>query len=197
MLYLAIDCFAVKGGCKNPVGVSNHFLGGLIAVVMGIVTMVCLMRNMPRKIKEVTLYSGKEYCIDTMIKGHHVHELPPPSISGTEYMLMMKRMAELEERVNILTMKPSTMPQERRDVKCCSKPDKHPSARASSHQEVTRNIAQFWKLRGKNRDNSLVIIIHVFNHFLVQVLEDSLVRQQELVKHLEKKKKKKLSQAYL
>lgn len=116
MLYLAIDCFAVKGGCKNPVGVSNHFLGELMAVVMGIVTMVRLMRNMPRKIKEVTLYSGKEYCIDTMIKGHHVHELPPPSISGTEYMLTMKRMAELEERVNILTMKPSTMPQEKEEM---------------------------------------------------------------------------------
>ncbi|KAJ0010764.1 hypothetical protein Pint_34745 [Pistacia integerrima] len=110
------DCFAVKGGCKNPEGVSNHLLGGLMAVVMGIVTMVRLTRNMPRKITEASLYSGGDYYTDTMIKSHHVQKLPPHSVSGTEFHLMMKRMAELEERVNILTMKPVTMPPEKEEM---------------------------------------------------------------------------------
>lgn len=87
-----------------------------MAVVMGIVAVIRMTRNMPRKITEAALYGSASLYSDTMIKGHHVQKLPPPSISGTEYMSMINRMAELEERMNILTKKPATMPQEKEEL---------------------------------------------------------------------------------
>lgn len=116
LLLLATDCLTVKDGCKNPEGASNHLFGGLMAVVMGIVAVIRMTRNMPRKITEAALYGSASLYSDTMIKGHHVQKLPPPSISGTEYMSMINRMAELEERMNILTKKPATMPQEKEEL---------------------------------------------------------------------------------
>ncbi|XP_044489287.1 phosphatidylinositol/phosphatidylcholine transfer protein SFH3-like isoform X3 [Mangifera indica] len=159
------DCLTVKDGCKNPEGASNHLFGGLMAVVMGIVAVIRMTRNMPRKITEAALYGSASLYSDTMIKGHHVQKLPPPSISGTEYMSMINRMAELEERMNILTKKPATMPQEKEEL---------------------LNAAV-------NRVNTLEQELAATK----KALEDSLVRQQELMASLEKKKKKKKRMVYL
>ncbi|KAK6924417.1 CRAL-TRIO lipid binding domain, partial [Dillenia turbinata] len=103
---LSRDCFALADACKNADGFSNHIISGLMAFVMGIVTMIRLTRNMPRKLTDATLYSNPSYCVDTMMKDHG-RQLPAPSISAAEYLKMMTRMAELEEKVSILSMKPS------------------------------------------------------------------------------------------
>ncbi|KAJ4716560.1 Phosphatidylinositol/phosphatidylcholine transfer protein [Melia azedarach] len=95
-------------GCKNPDGV----FGGFLAFVMGIVTMVRLSRNMPRKLTEAALYGSPVFYGDTMMKGH-VHKLQGPSMSGADHMSMVKRMAELEEKVNTLTAKPAAIPPEK------------------------------------------------------------------------------------
>lgn len=75
--------------------------------VMGIVTMVRLTRNMPRKLTEATLYSTNDYYTDSPAKG-----IP---VAGTEYVSMMKRMADLEEKMNTLSKKPTTMPPEKEE----------------------------------------------------------------------------------
>ncbi|TKY75415.1 Phosphatidylinositol/phosphatidylcholine transfer protein SFH3 [Spatholobus suberectus] len=97
------DCFP----SKTSVGFSNHLVGGIMAFVMGIVTMIRMTRNMPRKITESTLYGSSGYYDGTMMKA--------PTISSNDYMTMMKRMAELEEKVTVLNMRP-VMPPEKEEV---------------------------------------------------------------------------------
>ncbi|KAK0592195.1 hypothetical protein LWI29_014994 [Acer saccharum] len=73
--------------------------------------------NDPDIMKEDTedaLYGAHVYYANTMMKGHyHQLAIAPPMLSGPNYISMMKRMANLEEKVNILTIKPATMPPEK------------------------------------------------------------------------------------
>ncbi|KAJ6739104.1 PHOSPHATIDYLINOSITOL/PHOSPHATIDYLCHOLINE TRANSFER PROTEIN SFH10-RELATED [Salix koriyanagi] len=77
---------------------------------MGIVTMVRISRNMPRKLAEVAAYGSQVYYADEMAKSH---VLAAPSISTSEYKNMMLRMAEMEEKLNVLSSKPQAMPAEK------------------------------------------------------------------------------------
>ncbi|XP_062076800.1 phosphatidylinositol/phosphatidylcholine transfer protein SFH3-like isoform X2 [Humulus lupulus] len=107
--------FAVNEACKTTNGTSNQLFSGIMAFVMGIVTVVRLTRDMPKKITEAAVYGSPVYYNEiTMIKGS---QLPAPApISNTEYMNMMKRMAELEEKVSVLNMKPVVMPPEKEEM---------------------------------------------------------------------------------
>lgn len=78
-----------------------------MALVMGIVTMIRMTSSMPRKLTEAALYGNSEYYDGTMMKA--------PAISSNEYMAMMKRMADLEEKVTILSVRPS-MPPEKEEM---------------------------------------------------------------------------------
>lgn len=70
--------------------------------------MLRMTRNMPRKVTEATaLYANPLYCDGNMMKA--------PAISMNDQMALMKRMAELEEKVNVLSMKP-TMPPEMEEL---------------------------------------------------------------------------------
>ena len=82
---------------------------------MGIVTVIRLTRNMPRKITEAAIFGSPIYYNEmTMIK---TQQMPAPAaISNAEYMTMMKRMAELEEKVSVLSMKPVAMPPEKEEM---------------------------------------------------------------------------------
>ncbi|KAK1570785.1 hypothetical protein Q3G72_007003 [Acer saccharum] len=63
---------------------------------------------------EDALYGAHVYYANTMMKGHyHQLAIAPPMLSGPNYISMTKRMADLEEKVNILTIKPATMPPEK------------------------------------------------------------------------------------
>ncbi|XP_059435989.1 phosphatidylinositol/phosphatidylcholine transfer protein SFH12 isoform X2 [Corylus avellana] len=111
------DCFAMHDACKIPEGFSSQIFTGLMAIIMGIVTMVRLTRNMPKKVTDATIYSSPFYCVDTMFKGQAPsHQFPEPAISGVEYMSVLKRMAELEEKVSVLSMKPAGMPAEKEQI---------------------------------------------------------------------------------
>ncbi|GMY05743.1 phosphatidylinositol/phosphatidylcholine transfer protein SFH3-like [Fagus crenata] len=112
-LTLPKDHFPVHNSCKVPEGLSNQIVGGIMAFILGIVTMVRLTRNMPKKLTEAALYSSSDYYDGEMIKGH---QLPSPAISSTDYMLVIKRMAELEEKVNVLSNKPAVMPPEKEEM---------------------------------------------------------------------------------
>ncbi|CAL0326923.1 unnamed protein product [Lupinus luteus] len=103
--------YSVSQEVNNPSdGFSKQFVGGIMAIVMGVITMIRMTRTMPSKITEATLYSNSVYYNDTMLK-----TLPTPTISNDDHMTMMKRMAELEEKVAILSMKP-VMPPEKEEL---------------------------------------------------------------------------------
>ncbi|XP_008460965.1 phosphatidylinositol/phosphatidylcholine transfer protein SFH3-like isoform X2 [Cucumis melo] len=99
---------------KVPEGFSNQIVGGIMALVMGIVTMVRLTRTMPKKLTEAAIYSSTVYYDGSMAK--HPALPPPAAVPLSDYMTMMKRMAELEERVNVLNMKPAAMPADKEEM---------------------------------------------------------------------------------
>uniref|UniRef100_A0A803Q9U3 CRAL-TRIO domain-containing protein n=1 Tax=Cannabis sativa TaxID=3483 RepID=A0A803Q9U3_CANSA len=150
--------FAVNEACKAANGTSNQLFSGIMAFVMGIVTVVRLTRDMPKKITEAAVYGSPVYYDEiAMIKGG---QLPAPAaISNTEYMNMMKRMAELEEKVSVLNMKPVVMPAEKEEM---------------LNAALNRVSALEQELSAAKK-----------------ALEDALVKQEELVSYVDKKKKKK------
>ena len=108
----ATECPPVHGACKAQGG-STQILNGILTVVMGIVTMVRISRNMPRKLAEVAAYGSQVYYADEMAKSH---VLAAPSISTSEYKNIMLRMAEMEEKLCVLSSKPQAMPAEKEEM---------------------------------------------------------------------------------
>lgn len=109
------DCRIEYDACKVPGGVSSPLFTGVMAFVMGIVTMIRVTRNMPKKLTNATIYSSPVYCDDTIVK-NQTHLAHASAISGADYMSVLKRMAELEEKVTVLSMKPATMPPEKEEM---------------------------------------------------------------------------------
>lgn len=147
---------------ETPAGLSNPVFSGIMALVMGIVTMVRLTRNMPRKISEAAVYGSPVYYNDMVVTGHHHHKQLPLAAApphGLDYMAVMKRMAELEERVTVLGAKPASMPAEKEEL---------------LNSAMDRVTALELELSATKK-----------------ALEESLARQGELMAYLEKKQKKK------
>ena len=78
---------------------------------MGIVTMIRLTRNMPKRLTDATLYSKPTYCEDAVKQQKKTITVPE-----AEYLKMMQRMAELECQVIALSAKPATMPPEKEEM---------------------------------------------------------------------------------
>ncbi|XP_024021773.1 phosphatidylinositol/phosphatidylcholine transfer protein SFH12 [Morus notabilis] len=106
------DCYTMHDGCKMSDGFSSQIFTGVMTVVMGIVTMVRLTRNIPKKLTDSTFYSSPTYCDDDSMSGAKV-QLQGAAMSSADLMSVMKRMAELEERVTVMSMKQVTMPLEK------------------------------------------------------------------------------------
>ncbi|KAI3441284.1 CRAL-TRIO domain-containing protein [Psidium guajava] len=106
-------CFVPPDPCKSPGAISSHIFNGVLAFVVGIFTMVRMTRDMPRKLTDGILYSTSMYYVDPMKKGHR---LPEPSISRNDYLNMMKRMAELEDKVMVISKKQPSMPPEKEEM---------------------------------------------------------------------------------
>ncbi|CAK9134079.1 unnamed protein product [Ilex paraguariensis] len=156
----ATDYYPIHDACKPTDGISNQIFTGVMTFVLGIVTMVRMTRNMPRKLTDATLYSSSMYGVDEMIKGEALpYKLPAPAISSTDYFTMMKRMGELEEKVSVLSNKPAAMPPQKEEM---------------LNNAMSRVDALEQELSATKK-----------------ALEDALVRQEELIAYLDKKKKKK------
>ncbi|XP_015932750.1 phosphatidylinositol/phosphatidylcholine transfer protein SFH3 [Arachis duranensis] len=82
---------------------TSQLVGGLMAIFMSFITMVRFTRNMPRKITEAALYGGAVYYDGAMMRA--------PKVSINDHMTMMKRMAELEEKMNALSIRPIMSPE--------------------------------------------------------------------------------------
>lgn len=103
--------------CKSPEGFNNQVFSGVMTFVMGLVTMIRVTRNMPKRLTDASLLSSSLHCDDTVVKGHvQSQKLPAPAVSSAEFMSAMRRMTELEERVNVLTAKPAAMPVEKEEM---------------------------------------------------------------------------------
>ncbi|WMV55103.1 hypothetical protein MTR67_048488 [Solanum verrucosum] len=157
----ASDFLPMHDISKSPDGFSNHLFTGVMTFVMGVVTMVRMTRNMPRKLTDSTLLSGSLKGVDMHVKPVHSQEyrLSGPAISNNEYFSMMKRMGELEEKVISLSNKPSSLPPEKEEM----------LNNVMSHVDKLEQELCATKM----------------------ALETALSRQEELLAYIEKKKKKK------
>ncbi|KAI4298316.1 hypothetical protein L6164_031890 [Bauhinia variegata] len=82
----------------------NHFVGGIMTFVMGLIAVIRLTKNMPRKLTEAAVI-GSSVLLEGPVKGHH------SVISTNDHITMMKRMAELEDKLTVLNKKPSMPPE--------------------------------------------------------------------------------------
>ncbi|GMI74504.1 SEC14-LIKE 3, SEC14-like 3 [Hibiscus trionum] len=108
------DCYQKKGDGEVTKRLSNRVLKRIMAFVTGILTMIRLSRNMPKKLMEANVYGSQVYYADPKTAGH-----APPlplSITSADYLSMMERMANLEDKVRVLMGKPATMPPEKEEL---------------------------------------------------------------------------------
>jgi len=92
--------------------VNSQIFTGVMAFVMGILTMVRMTRNMPKKLTDANFYSNfGEY------KGQASNDqMTVPAISAQEFMTVMKRMAELEEKMSNMNNLAICMPPEKEEM---------------------------------------------------------------------------------
>lgn len=103
----ASDCY---GNAFKAEGISNQIVAGLMTFIMGIVTMIRLTRNMPKRMTDATLYSTPVYCLDSTMGNGQPNDISGrPPISNDEFMTVMKRMAAMEEKLMAITVKPDAI----------------------------------------------------------------------------------------
>ncbi|XVF59682.1 hypothetical protein PTKIN_Ptkin07bG0295500 [Pterospermum kingtungense] len=108
---------AMRETVKVPDEPGSHLFTGVITFVMGIATMIRVTRNMPRRLTDGNIYAGPDYCVETVDRNQEPsNKLTTAAISTNELMSIMKRMAELEERLADMNMKTSTMPPEKEEM---------------------------------------------------------------------------------
>ncbi|XP_023634018.1 phosphatidylinositol/phosphatidylcholine transfer protein SFH1 isoform X2 [Capsella rubella] len=105
------DCYVRKGAPKKGDGM---LVGGVMAFVMGIVAMVRLSKDVPRKLTEAALY-GNSVCYEESTKSKQNQAQFSAPVSSSEYMLMVKRMAELEDKCMFLDLKPAYVESEKEE----------------------------------------------------------------------------------
>ncbi|XP_019166288.1 PREDICTED: phosphatidylinositol/phosphatidylcholine transfer protein SFH3-like isoform X2 [Ipomoea nil] len=105
----AEGCYPAHYPSRVEERTSTNFFSGMMALVMSIVTMVRMTRNLPRQLMTdaaMSMYSP----------GPGAYQLPEPGISASEYMSMMKRLSELEEKVVVLSKKMPSLPPEKEEM---------------------------------------------------------------------------------
>lgn len=100
---------ASQANCEIPAGFSSQIFAAIMTVIVGLVTMARLTKSIPKKLAASTFYSSPIYCDseDDSVSG--AAKLKAQEID----MSVVKRMAELEERVALLSVKPAFMPPEK------------------------------------------------------------------------------------
>jgi len=72
---------------------------------MGIVAMLRLSKAVPRKLTDVALLTNSVYYEEAKMSKPNQDEVSAPPVSSSEYVIMVKRMAELEEKYKSLDSK--------------------------------------------------------------------------------------------
>ncbi|XP_027910298.1 phosphatidylinositol/phosphatidylcholine transfer protein SFH3-like isoform X2 [Vigna unguiculata] len=101
------DQLALSKDCLSSNNNSNRFRipfsGGIMSILMAVITVIRVAKKVPRKITGADMFGNTAYC--------NSNEMKAPAICMDDQMAMMKRMAELEEKVNILSKKPEMPPE--------------------------------------------------------------------------------------
>ncbi|GMI78301.1 hypothetical protein HRI_001499300 [Hibiscus trionum] len=107
-----------KEACMVPVGFSSHLFTGVMTFVMGIGAMIKVTRNMPRKPTDGNSCSSQVESVNTGDRSLQTSSQSPPpgALSAEELTSVMKRMAELEERLSVINTKPSAMPPDKEEL---------------------------------------------------------------------------------
>ncbi|CAM8918777.1 unnamed protein product [Rhodiola kirilowii] len=105
-----------QDACKSYNGLRSNVFNAVMTLVLGIVAVLRLARNIPRKLTNATIYSSPDYCAGTIKEMVASSQLPGPTISSTEYMSVVTRLADLEEKMITLSKKPVVMPSEKEEM---------------------------------------------------------------------------------
>ncbi|CAN1757222.1 Phosphatidylinositol/phosphatidylcholine transfer protein SFH10 [Linum perenne] len=100
-------------------GTSSPLITGVMAFVTGIVTMIKVSRNMPKKITNGTTYPGSVHCEEPMqrvMQQPIVNQPAVPTVAVSEFMAVVKKMNEMEDKVTVLSNRPNLMPPEKEDL---------------------------------------------------------------------------------
>ncbi|KAL4343451.1 phosphatidylinositol/phosphatidylcholine transfer protein SFH12 isoform X1 [Arachis hypogaea] len=113
-----VDTFSsMIDSCKIHERVNSQIFTGLMTFLMGIVTMVRMTRNMPKKLTDANFYSNTaSYSAYSKGQSSSSDEMTCPTISVQEFMTVMKRMAELEEKMGNLNNTPFVMPPDKEEM---------------------------------------------------------------------------------
>lgn len=94
---------------KAAFGKQTQMFGGVMAFVTGVVTLLRLTRNMPKK-------DGDLDYLESMVKSQADQQLHFPVIPTTDYSSVMNTLAQMEAKVTALTLKPAAMPSEKEEL---------------------------------------------------------------------------------
>ncbi|KAL4581293.1 hypothetical protein LXL04_017504 [Taraxacum kok-saghyz] len=112
------DNFYVSDAYKGD-GLGNQIFTSMMTFMMGCMTMVRMTKNMPKRLTDSNNQYPDVYYEEEPIKRRpepYQMQSQAPGISTAEYLSMMKRLGDLEEKVIILTNKPIEMPPEKEEM---------------------------------------------------------------------------------
>lgn len=166
-----------------------------MSFVVGIITMIRLTKNMPKRLTDATLYSTPDYCVDTIVKSHaqHPQKSPAPEVSSVDYMSIIKRVAEVEEKMSVLSIKSMAMLAEKEEMMnaAINRANALEQELAANRKVTICVYVQFCYCPQLGSTLQILKYHLHWNFVLVQALEEALIRQGELMTYIEKKKKKK------
>lgn len=142
-------------------GSNPPLIGGIIALVMSIATMLRVTRNMPGKVLGAAIGGSKPATLakcKSKIQARQRSKLSPEAVKAAEEAIYAKRLTELEEKVCAILTKPMAMPADKEEMLLAA------MSRVSALEE---ELAATKK-----------------------ALQETLERQGEVIAYIEKKKKK-------
>lgn len=99
--------YILPDDCKSH-GISNNLISGVMAVVMGFVTVLKVTRAVPKRIMDAAKdYTTPACNVETISKQHQLPTPAPtiPTVSMAEFSAVTKRLGELEDRLRVVSSK--------------------------------------------------------------------------------------------
>ncbi|THU44790.1 hypothetical protein C4D60_Mb02t11070 [Musa balbisiana] len=119
--------YASKGQCSNPEthkspqGVQAQIVQFLVTIIVYLFTLVCsvsscVSKRLHDEVSERDQHDPM-FSVDPMIKEEYRHPSPAPAFTEADLLSrLLRKLEELEEKVNILQAKPSEMPSEKDEL---------------------------------------------------------------------------------
>jgi len=110
-----VEALTIPDSFKIHEKVNSQIFTGMMAFVMGLITMVRMTRNMPKRLTDANFYSNTVYSGGDFKSEDSSDQLTNPTISAQEFMTVMKRMAELEDKMGNMNTT-TCMPPEKEEM---------------------------------------------------------------------------------